>query len=94
LYDNDSDSEVEHGEEENHGGRKKWGDDHGGVRLRIDNDQPMDLLESAMTQVSSESGALFLIASNSCILKALDRRRFANQARKLPSSNLMQTPVR
>ena len=55
LYAQDSESEVEDdGGEGNTRGRKKRGDVRGGVRLRIDNDQPMDLLESAATQVTSE----------------------------------------
>lgn len=56
IYGDDSDSEAEdEEEEENTGSRKKRGDTHGGARLRVDNDQPMDLLESAVTQVTSES---------------------------------------
>ena len=55
LYGDDSDSEAEGDEvEESVRGRKKRGDVQGGARLRVDNDQPMDLLESAMTQVTSE----------------------------------------
>ena len=54
LYGDDSNSEAEDDEEENTGGRKKRRDVHGGARLRIDNDQPMDLLESAVTQVTSK----------------------------------------
>ena len=55
LYGDDSESEAEDDEEEeNTRGRRKRGNVHGGARLRIDNDQPMDLLESAVTQVTSE----------------------------------------
>lgn len=55
LYGDDSDSEAEDDEEEeNTRGRKKRGDVRGGARLRVDNDQPMDLLESAVTQVTSK----------------------------------------
>ena len=54
LYGDDSDSEAEDDEEdENSRGRKKRGV-HTGARLRVDNDQPMDLLESAVTQVTGE----------------------------------------
>ena len=59
LYGNDSDSEVESDEEDNAKGHKKRTNVHGGVRLRVDNDQPMDLLESAVTKVTSESRPLF-----------------------------------
>lgn len=63
LYGEDSDSEVEDNEE-NTEDRKKRGDGRGGARLRIDNDQPMDLLQSAVTQVTSEWNARSLVALN------------------------------
>ena len=63
LYGEDSDSEVEDNEE-NTENRKKRGGDHGGARLRIDNDQPMDLLQSAVTQVTSKWNARLLAAFN------------------------------
>ena len=66
LYGADSDSEAEDDEEENAGGRKKRGDVHGGARLRVDNDQPMDLLESAVTQVTSKLDTWLPIAFDPC----------------------------
>jgi len=66
LYGSDSESEAEDDEEENAGGNKKRGNVHGGARLRIDNDQPMDLLESAVTQVTSKLDAWLPNASNNC----------------------------
>jgi len=66
LYGSDSESEAEDHEEENTEGNKKRGSVHGGARLRIDNDQPMDLLESAVTQVASKLDAWLPNASNNC----------------------------
>ena len=67
LYGDDSDNEAEEvEEEENTGSRKKRGDVHGGARLRIDNDQPMDLLESAVTQVTSKLNLWLPVLSNTC----------------------------
>ena len=66
LYGNDSDGEAEDDEEESTEDHKKQGNIHGGARLRIDNDQPMDLLESAVTQVTSKSNAPLPIAFNNC----------------------------
>ena len=67
LYGSDSDSGAEDDEEENTGGHKKRGDVRGGARLRIDNDQPMDLLESAVTQVTSKLNAWLPITFNNCL---------------------------
>ena len=64
LYGDDPDSETESDEEDNAKGHKKRMNVHGGVRLRVDNDQPMDLLESAVTQVTSTSRPLFSGLSN------------------------------
>ena len=67
LYGDDSNSEAEEvEEEENTGSHKKRGDVHGGPRLRIDNDQPMDLLESAVTQVTSKLNLWLPVRSNTC----------------------------
>lgn len=66
LYGDDSDSEAEGDEEENSRRLKKRGDVHGSARLRTDDDQPMDLLESAATQVTSKFKPLPPILSNIC----------------------------
>ena len=53
LYGDLSESEAEGDEDGVSRGRKR-GDVHGGSRLRNDNDQPMDLLDSVVTRVTSK----------------------------------------
>jgi hypothetical protein len=71
LYGDDSDSEAGGDEEENCGDRKKGGGIFGGARLRIDNNQPVDLLESAVSQVTRKLKPLQSILSNICFQRRL-----------------------
>lgn len=93
LYGDDPDSEAEGDDEDDSGGRKKRGGVHGGARLRIDNDQPMDLLESAVTQMTSELKPKSATDRVQHLLsKVLARRRSANQVKRLLDSSLMRKP--
>lgn len=56
LYGSESelDESDDEGQAQHEGGSKHKGDDHG-LRLRVDDDEPMDLLQGAVSRITSTS---------------------------------------